>query len=134
MAAFTFAVYHCEGSGGRTFSLSRPSTSINAPGLTEYLGDPWGQGRQSAVTLEIKVEGPGAFRRVVIITGRLPFIGRILAGEHDDDGTVVGQGGAAAPVFQQTDEIFDTTAVVGANRLDDAFKCRRVNGGGAGIT
>lgn len=72
---------------------------------------------------EIYIETPLAVGRVVINSGLLPEIGRILAGKHADNRAIVSQGRAAAPILQQTEKVFHAAAVIGTvDGRNNAFK------------
>src|SRR5439155_13045078 len=81
---------------------------------------------------KIDVESPIAHRRAVINTGTLPKAGGDLAVKQHHHRAVVGQG-VAAPVFQETREVFHAAAIGTGGGLHDAGQERGVDGGAAGI-
>ena len=73
-----------------------------------YIFNCRGKRWQTDLVLKIRIESPFATGWVVIITGWLPEVGRVFAGEHGRDGTIIPERNGTAPTFQQTGKILIT--------------------------
>src|SRR5580698_5778456 len=66
-------------------------TLVDRPALADEGLDFGGEGREALFGHEVDVEGPVA-RGSVVVAAVGPVVGGVLAGEHDDDGAIVGKG------------------------------------------
>ena len=119
----------------RDFTAKRAGRLIDLPSGADQSVDFWREGRQLAGIGEIQIKSPVAGGWVVDAAGAWPEISRVLAREHHRNRAIIGQDdfGAApivSPVFFQSQEILNTTAIIGIGGLHDAFQRGGIDGGG----